>query len=282
MKRQHLMLWGAFFLALPLVLLFTNMGPSQDLSADSAQILSGYWGVDNVAIINFCPTRIGPVDGMPLVFSKPFAANTNLSDPSRLFRVVNSVGQTVQVACATLAPATGLYENQTILLVGQFADASAGQSIAYVQVTGELNFADGSSATGLVTPYVTPLASGVELVDGALYAYSEFKSGRQNSSGCPRQTTHVLKVTFEGGVRVTDPSGVTPPGAFRVTVQRKSDGATGQIEPFLLSDETDNDNHVNLCLQVDTNQYDVLSVAVEEGVYGDPMGVLNPASQVSL
>jgi len=69
----------------------------------SRQMLSAYWGVDQAQpSIPFCvaPGTAGG-DGLPVVFTLPFAANTSFANPGSLFRVTNSSGALGSVACAT-------------------------------------------------------------------------------------------------------------------------------------------------------------------------------------
>jgi pimeloyl-ACP methyl ester carboxylesterase len=271
----------------PLQLKADNRYPLSAYARDShgapaGQMLSAYWGIDRAQpVIPFCvaPGTAGG-DGLPVVFSLPFAPTTDFSNPGRLFRVTSSTGAIGSVACATLNPAIDAHENRTVLLVGQFADGQAGQTIGAVDVIGDLKFADGSSARGLTLASASALNAGEHLMLAEQSSQASYATGSGNASGCPSPSTKwVVKTTFEGGVR-----GQAQVGDFTLKLANTGTGEVRYLNPSALSqaEQADNDNHVSLCFGDYPSGFQPIAVAIKAAVYQDPAGVANPRSTSSV
>jgi hypothetical protein len=179
-----------------------------------------------------------------------------------------------------LNPATDANELRTVLLVGQFADGQAGQSIAEVEVIGDLKFANGGSARGLKLASASALNAGEHLILAEQASYASYNGANGNTSGCPASsaqgpTQWVIKLTFEGGVR-----GLASPSDFKLKLARPDTGEVVYLNPAAVpqAEQADNDNHVNLCFGAYPAGLAPIATAIRAQVYQDPAGTLNPRS----
>ncbi len=234
------------------------------------------------------PERLTGLDGMPVVFSHEVVQDTVAPND---FEIVLTDGTTRTPVCATAAPANEEDEDRTVLLIGDFGspqaqpdEASRGPSPVELRVAGsiELEGTDPSSgapldARGLAYAGYSldyRLGPGILLAELAPFsAEGEGELGRGLPNDCRTvfpETTHVVRVTWSGGVSVDGvraiPSDRTAifdvrvenPRGERVSV---GDPSLGDVIRFLgLADlgsgfsaspdevVVDGDNVVDLCL----------------------------------
>ena len=234
-----------------------------------ARILSAFHGLDPLPALATRLCGLPPAqgqDGMPLVFSVQFNAETLAPDA---FAVETSTGDIVTPLCATLRPALEPLERRTILLIGPFSPGDA--MPVSVEIMDQLEDVDGRSLFGLRIEQVTPLAAGPSLVLAERFAPESPGLGGE----CPADAAQAVQLTWEGGV-----SG--PQGAVLGEAQRKAvavlleDGSV--VQPLALADD-DPDNHVIACL-IETSP--AVSVSVAAGVFHDPGDDANPATRTDV
>ena len=124
---------------------------------------------------------------------------------------------------------------------------------------------------------VTPLDAGPSMVLAEALPESEWAQKRRGA-GCPADIKQVIRVTWDGGVKL--PNGDEPADAERtlysVQVQR-ADGAVDEIHPVALAELGDGDNNHFLCLETaDT----AVAVSFPAGHLVDPNKDVNPATHV--
>jgi hypothetical protein len=250
----------------------------------NAGILTGYVGLDDGTpqAVPGCPAGMAGLDGMPVVFSKPFDPDVDLSAGN--FRIVDTNGEEREAACATLAPANDTNENRTILLIGDFADLDQ-EGIRSIEVIAdtdgaELRYADNSAATG-------DQVSGEEIRQlgerGTVLLFAEIFDTEEFNPGCPANATDVLWLTFEGGTN----GGSTDTGNFDVVgrVENNRGERVADVDVLAVVD-AENDNHLGLCVNLEqprgrrrnATPIDVESISIAAGSYVDPMNVPNPAA----
>lgn len=258
---------------------------SQRLMVDGAadpspRLLSAFFGLDNGLpfIANRLCLGASGEDGMPVVLSQTV-------DPATLqpedFRVVRQSGYSSTPMCVTLRPAFDPGETRTVLLIGEFGDATDDPPV-HVQVVDDLmsDAANGEAAnfrgaqTDVIALDAGPTLVWAEVVSREIWS----QSGRGTS--CPSDTQQVVRVTWTGGVRLPDGEepGDTERGLYRVTLQH-ADGSTSNVSPASLAELGDNDNNHFLCLDT---MLPATVVAFPAGHLVDPNGDLNPNSHVAV
>ena len=221
------------------------------------------------------------MDGMPVITSAEVDHKTLQAGD---FKVVKASGETGELHCASLLPATDAGELRTILLIGEFGDEGDDPPVS-VEITGNLLSIDGKANFKGAKVNVTPLADGPSLVAAELVSDKEKDMGlglgiTRGGLCTDDRTVQQLRVVWAGGVNV---EGGHPPDQkaaqlYRVTV-RGEDGETRVVNPIALADHEDPDNNHVLCL--DTSD-EPISVAFPEGVFVDPNQDLNPATEISI
>jgi hypothetical protein len=261
-----------------LIILFLS-----SLNAD-ASILSAYVGLDDGAppAVQGCNGNMAGLDGMPVVFSKPFDPDVVLSVGN--FKIIDTSGEEREAVCATLAPANDPNENRTILLIGDLADRGQ-EGIGSIEVVSDANgaellYADNSPATG-------DRISGDDIRQlgerGTYLLFSEVFDIDGFNPGCPANTTDVLWLTFEGGTN----GGSTDTGNFEVVGRMATTRRGGEVDVDVLAVvDADNDNHLGLCVNLERRQVrrgntiSVEFISIAAGSYVDPMNVPNPEATI--
>jgi hypothetical protein len=234
--------------------------PATALDREPPQLLNAFFGLDDALPRGsrvLCRTGPGR-DGMPVTFSRRVMS----VEPSD-FAVVTRSGVRKTPACATLRPADGALERQTVLLIGDLG--SVQDPPGRVEVVGDVALDHGGQGRGLEVD-VTPLEAGPTLVLAIAYAAGAVESD------CPPATQQVIQVTWAGGVQPGDGSTQEDHRTmYRVMT------VDGEITPFALGDLGDNDNYVHLCLGSSANASEVNAQA---GVLVDPRRDVNPSTSV--
>lgn len=178
-----------------------------------------------LALALICAGQAGPEDlkaqdGMPVVLARPIAGGA--LQPGD-FRITLSDGSTRTPVCATTAPANEANEDRTALLVGDFGsrqplpgESALGPWPAAVDVVGSLELEGADPATGaaldaLGARYTGPfldyrLGPGIVLAELAPFTTDgEGTLGKGLPNDCRTSfpdTTHVIRVTWSGGVSI--------------------------------------------------------------------------------
>ncbi len=256
-----------------------------DTNGQPARLLSAFFGLDNGLSLRanlFCLGASGK-DGMPVVLSRTIDPETLQPED---FQIVTRSGAVHTPHCVTLRPAQDPGELRTVLLIGEFGDASDDPPVS-VHVVGDL-FADGALSgdrgddrvnfRGTQTQ-VTPLEAGPSLVLAEVVPEDEW-STEARGTACPAGTQQIVRVTWAGGVRLPNREelGDAERELYRVSVKR-GDGSSDEIVPAALADLEDRDNNHLLCL--DTAD-PVVSVSFPAGHLVDPNGDLNPDTLIAI
>ncbi|MEM1246482.1 MAG: hypothetical protein AAGK22_08920 [Acidobacteriota bacterium] len=240
------------------------------------RLLSAFFGLDDAlpARANLLCAQAEGKDGLPVVLS-------HTVEPEEIqpedFRIVTRSGAEQTPLCATLRPAADPGEHRTVLLIGEFGNASDDPP-AKARVVGDVT-SDGTSGDPVnfrgAEIAVTPLESGPSMVLAEVV--SEVPPGGRGSL-CPEGTLQTLRVTWNGGVR--RPGGEEVGDAerklYRVTVEGAA-GSSEDIPPAALAELGDNDNNHFLCLDTAAR---ALSVAFPGGHLVDPNQDLNEQTEV--
>jgi hypothetical protein len=220
---------------------------------------------------------------MPVVLSHTIDPETLQPED---FQIVTRSGVEYTPHCLTLRPASDPGELRTVLLIGEFGNASDDPPVS-VHVVDDL-LSDGSllgdtgpdpvNFRGTQVP-VTPLEAGPSLVLAELVPDSEW-SIKTRGTACPVGIQQVVRVTWAGGVRLPnrDELGDEERRLYRVTVKR-GDGSSDEIAPAELADLGDRDNNHLLCL--DTSD-PAVSVSFPAGHLVDPNRDLNPDTHIAV
>lgn len=258
-------------------------GLPREAGGQAAQLLSAFFGLDNTLPLRanmICQGSRGR-DGMPVIFSTEVDHTTLQSGD---FLVTKKSGAKGSVHCVSFLPATDAGELRTVLLIGEFGNASSDPP-ARVEIAGHLHSIDGKLDFHGAAVAVTPLAPGPTLILAERFDPNVKNQGlgvsRTKGSACPAKgTLQAVRVVWAGGVKLAN--GKEPGEAerqlYRVTV-RAQDGTVREVKPMALADLGDGDNNHLLCL--DTTDTPV-SVAFPAGVLIDPNRDLNPATSVNL
>ncbi len=263
----------------------TVMPTAIDASGQSALLLSAFFGLDNGLPLgaNLICLGASGQDGMPVVLSHTIDPETLQPED---FQIVTRSGVEYTPHCLTLRPASDPGELRTVLLIGEFGNASDDPPVS-VHVVDDL-LSDGSllgdtgpdpvNFRGTQVP-VTPLEAGPSLVLAELVPDSEL-SIKTRGTACPVGIQQVVRVTWAGGVRLPnrDELGDEERRLYRVTVKR-GDGSSDEIAPAELADLGDRDNNHLLCL--DTSD-PAVSVSFPAGHLVDPNRDLNPDTHIAV
>jgi len=263
----------------------TVMPTAIDASGQSALLLSAFFGLDNGLPLgaNLICLGASGQDGMPVVLSHTIDPETLQPED---FQIVTRSGVEYTPHCLTLRPASDPGELRTVLLIGEFGNASDDPPVS-VHVVDDL-LSDGSllgntgpdpvNFRGTQVP-VTPLEAGPSLVLAELVPDSEW-SIKTRGTACPVGIQQVVRVTWAGGVRLPnrDELGDEERRLYRVTVKR-GDGSSDEIAPAELADLGDRDNNHLLCL--DTSD-PAVSVSFPAGHLVDPNRDLNPDTHIAV
>jgi hypothetical protein len=247
------------------------------------RLLSAFFGLDNKLPFRANVLCLGASgqDGMPVILSHTL-------DPETLgpedFQVVTQSGAKRTPHCVTLRPAQDPGELRTVLLIGEFGNANDDPPVA-VHVVGDL-LSDGSrSEQGVQVNFrgshiaVTPLDAGPSLVLAESVPVNKVAKETRGTS-CPEGTQQVVRVTWAGGVRLSngDEPGDAERRLYRVTMKQQ-DGSNHEVVPAALADLEDGDNNHLLCLDIaDT----VVSVSFPAGHLVDPNRDLNPDTHIAV
>ncbi|MEM7159732.1 MAG: hypothetical protein AAF799_43225 [Myxococcota bacterium] len=177
-------------------------------------------------------------------------------DP-RVFVVSRATRGPVRPQRALLAPANEDDENRSVLLIGDFGEATDEGQPTHVAVGGPLFSEDGNRLTGLgaaIEPFAAP---------PRVLAATMLPSGPGRCEGHPTR----LRTYWSDELR-----GVEPEDRARVRLRAK-DGTTHHPVAFddHASDyaEAGQDNVLDLCIAVSTP---ILQILMEAGVFQDPAG----------
>lgn len=194
------------------------------------------------------------LDGILVVFNVEVDAAA--LDP-RVFVVSRAKAGPVRPERALLAPANEDDENRSVLLIGDFGDASDEGQPTHVAVGGPLFSEDGNRLTGLggaIEPFAAP---------PRVLAAMMLPSGTEGCDGHP----HRLRTYWSDELR-----GVQPEDRERVRLETEE----GNIHhPVAFDDhsfdhaESGQDNVLDLCIEVTDP---ILKILMEPGVFQDPAG----------
>jgi hypothetical protein len=245
-------------------------------NTQEARLLSAFFGLDNDLPFRANALCFGAsgADGMPVVLSH--TVDPDALEPEQ-FQVVTRSGEVSTPKCVTLRPAYDPGERRTVLLIGEFGDAPDDPPVT-VQVVADLLSESTPSVNFKGTQVdVTPLAAGPSMVLAEAVPRNEWADKRRGTD-CPEGIQQVIRVTWDGGVRLLngDEPGDAQRQLYRVTVKR-GDGSSDEISPVDIAELGDGDNNHFLCL--DTAD-PAVSVSFPGGHLIDPNQDLNPDTQV--
>ena len=241
-----------------------------------ARLLSAFFGLDNDLpfVANALCFGASGMDGMPVVLSH--TVSPDALEPEQ-FRIITRSGERHTPKCVTLRPAYDPGERRTVLLIGEFGDAPDDPPVL-VQIVGDL-LSDGTPPVNFIDAEtdVTPLDAGPSLVLAEAVPDSEWAQKRRGA-GCPAGIKQVIRVTWDGGVKLPsgDEPGDTERTLYGVQVQR-TDGSVAEIYPVALSELGDGDNNHFLCL--DTAD-PAVAISFPAGHLVDPNSDLNHATHI--
>ena len=196
------------------------MADASSFKGSSPTLLSAFFGLDNAmpfAINILCFGAAGD-DGMPVVLSHRVSSDSVRPEQ---FQITTRSGQLKTPECASLRPAGDPGERRTVLLIGEFGNASSDPPEVVTIVedllsdTAEpLNF-KGQSVE------VTPLSEGPSMVLAESVDREEWTVDRRGTQ-CPSEgVRQIIRVTWNGGVRLAngDEPGDTETGLYSVTME---------------------------------------------------------------
>ncbi len=264
----------------------TDTTPDAGLPAQadglSAELLSAFHGLEALPLIAnlICRGSRGK-GGMPVILSTEVDIETMQAGD---FQVTKQSGETGQMHCASVLPATDPGELRTILLIGDFGDADTDPPVS-VEVVGHLHSIDNSLDFRGTSIPVTPLADGPSLIYAKIVEdwtlVGDLGPRRTRGSLCPTEgIVQAVRVTWAGGVTLEngDDPGDAERDLYSITVESQ-DGSRREVTPSALADLGDNDNNHMLCL--DTTDRPI-SVSFPAGIFTDPNDDLNPATSVTV
>jgi hypothetical protein len=192
-----------------------------DASAGNEPI-SAFFGLDDAlpdAAAVLCAAAPG-LDGIVVVFAEP------LDEPATdEFAVRIATGSVSVPVCATRVPATDPGELRTVLLIGQFGDATSDPPETVIYTSG------GNSTEVEVAPLdAGPALVAAEYVDGTSNDRPEL---RLDERGCPQGTVTTVRVTWSGGVSTSGGGDPGPEGtaSHRVRLRDASGARRGTCSP---------------------------------------------------
>lgn len=266
-------------LAVALSLAAINPALAADAASEQpARLLSAFFGLDNDLPFRANALCLGASgkDGMPVVLSRTIDPDTLQPED---FQIVTQSGHVRTPDCVTMRPAQDPGELRTVLLIGEFGDAPDDPPVS-VQVVGDM-LSDGTTSVNFIgaQTQVTPLEAGPSLVLAEEVPPGEW-ARKARGTDCPAGIQQVIRVTWNGGVRLPDRSepGDAERKLYSVTVLR-ADGSNEEITPVALADLGDGDNNHLLCL--DTND-PAFAVSFPGGHLVDPNGDLNPDTDITV
>lgn len=264
---------NAFFLFI-IALVYTSHAKSQD----STVLVSAFFGLDNAMPFqaNFlCPGAQG-MDGMPVNFKFPIDANSlSASD----FEVIDSLGNVHIPMCAVLAPANENGENRTVLLIGEFGNATTNPP-AEVRIVddlftigvlpGEFACSEIMNLNGFATTNVVSLAEGPSLF------FAQKIDGNLNECSSGIQT---IQVAWNGGITPYI-SGDTEADLFQYYIgYSDSSGVLIPHVPISIADINDNDNFHQLCFATSD---EIVKISMMANTVEDPNQDPNLYSEIDV
>ncbi len=265
----------------------SNDTPKSPVSAfgperpSSIALLSAFFGLDNALPSRadvLCPGA-SSLDGMPVVLSRTIEASS--LQPGD-FQVVTDSGVIHSPRCVTLRPAQDPGEQRTVLLIGEFGNADDDPP-ALVRVVDDLFSGQNNSDNGSRVNFrgtqieVTPLQEGPSLVFAEVVPLNSVAEDTRGSA-CPDEVNQIVRVTWNGGVRLLNREelGDFERNLYQVTVLSEN-LSERHIVPAALADLGDGDNNHLLCLNTEDM---VISVSFPAGHLADPNLDLNPDTAV--
>jgi hypothetical protein len=239
-------------------------------------LLSAYLGAVNQPQIPFCPGGpVGTVEGLPVVVSRQLY---NPSVVASRFAVTNSLGATTQPTCVTLAPANEENEDNTILLVGDFVPRTQVTVVAVaitgtVLVEGDSDTAPGPSLQGMTITQVAGVGESVRLVQAVVAGSSVSEIGATN--GCPSSTAQVVRATWSGGIRLTNP----PANVLANISVADVAGAPIPLLGVSAAEEQDKDNILDICL---SSSAVPARLSIAAMTYLAPNGIENQSTAIGI
>ena len=241
-------------------------------------LLSAFFGLDNAL-----PFRVNRVclgawrkDGMPVIMSHTINAETLQKED---FNVIRKSGISTFPTCVTLRPAQDDGENRTVLLIGDFGDAHEDPPMK-VEVVGDL-FSDILTYKPLnfrgTNVKVIPLNAGPTLIFAEIISTEAWLQPQLRST-CPNYTKQVVRVTWSGGIRLSNGAEVSDNyrDLYSVTVL-SANGLSEVVTPASIADLNDGDNNHYLCLDTDMKP---INISFPEGYLVDPNQDLNPNTNI--
>lgn len=263
----------------------TDVTAKIDSRGRQATLLSAFYGLDNdlPPLANMSIGEgAGGADGLPAIFSHEIDANTMQAGDFRIIRESGNIGA---IEWVTLAPADDKGELRTILMAGHYG--SIDDQPIRLEVIGNLLSLDGTVNFKGASVAVTPLENGPHMVWAEHVPVEDWDIGKEatplpwgGSSGVPKGTKQVVRVTWAGGV--TKPGGKEVGDLerlqYRVTVLL-DDGSKIEAIPFALADLGDGDNNHELCLDMTGT---AISVYFPSSYLTDPRDDPNPETSITI
>lgn len=251
---------------------------------EKPQILSAFHGADDrraVRAMQSCNLPLNQtVDGMPLVFSVEIEQST--LDPGDV-RVVLSDGREVTPICATTGPASEENEDRTVLVAGDFGQASGVVPVS-VEIAGDLlGEAPGGGTVQLkgLKVSVTPFDAGPSILIAEMIRSDELeleKTSQRMGESCPAPATRqAIRLIWSGGVTNNNRELNLPQLRFYEVQIVGADGKTEWIKPDAMGDLNDWDNNQDLCVDRDGTPK---AVRVAADTVSDPAGHWNEEQEI--
>ena len=265
-----------------LLLLLVLFGCSKD-NRDNSQgdipqdnIVSAFFGLDNVLPGLLCNQPGSQLDGMPVNFKFPLDVSS-LSETD--FEVVDRLGNIHTPNCVSLAPANENGENRSVLLLGEFGTAVTNPPVE-VRVIGDLfttNTISGESAcseiinlNGITTTNV------ISLDDGPSLFFAQKIDGNLNECNSGTQT---IQVAWNGGITPYI-SGDAESDLYQYYVgYSNSSGDLTPHIPISIADINDNDNFHQLCFSTSD---EIIKVSMMANTVEDPNHDPNLYSEINV
>jgi len=249
-----------------------------------AQILSASWGTDGAV---GCPSGAKGLDNIPVTFSW-FIRRSSIQTTD--FRIVRSDGSVATPTCALQFPPDERDERQTVNLIGDFGDATAGPTPVAIRIVGALR----GKAPGakrwrqlgrLPRADVEPLAGGPYIVDAWTLTRALYRGDRNR---CTVGRTFV-RVMWSNGLTAY-PTGAEVGAAVVASYRalyRLASGRLVAVAPLDVADLNDHpsaanaDNMHDLCLPRTPRRATLRGVRIGGGLIQDPNGDPNTAQRFS-
>ncbi len=183
-----------------------ELGLPSSAGGQDAELLYAFHGLESLPrVANLICRGSRGRHGMPVIFSTEIDLETMQAGD---FRVVTKSGQIGTMHCVSVLPATDPGEMRTVLLIGDFGNASEDPPVE-VDVIGHLHSIDGRLDFRGATVAVTPLEDGPSLIFAEVVEdwtlVGNLGPRRTRGSLCPSDNiVQAIRVTWAGGVTLAN------------------------------------------------------------------------------